>query len=168
MFNKNILTTAICATALLGGTYSATSTAVTGTGTATAIVIAPLTIIESVGMDFGTVTPGTLGGTVTIDPAGAVALGGDATQTGASVPFSFFITGEAATPYTISYGAGTLTDGGPNNMTITPDSNNSVGAIPVGGTETFQVGATLAVSAGQFAGTYTEAGGVPFSVTINY
>ena len=134
MFNKNrILTTAICATALLGGTYSATSVAATANGTATAIVIAPLTIVQgATAMDFGTVSPGLGGGTVTVDPASAVTVGGTATQTGAAAAGDFDITGQPAQAYTITFGAGVLSDG-INTMVITADSDNSLGAVPVGG-----------------------------------
>jgi len=170
MFNNNrILTTAICASALIGGTYSATSVAATANGSATATVNLPLTIVETPAttMDFGTVTDGGgVGGTVTIDPAGAVTVSG-ATQSGATSAASFDVTGQPATAYTITYGPGTLSDG-VNTMTIVPDSDNAAGAIPGGGTETFNVGATLTVSNGQPGGTYTTALGTPYTVNINY
>lgn len=169
MFNKNhILKASVCAAALLGGTYSATSVAATAAGSATAVVIAPLTIAESLGttMDFGNVTDGGVGGSVTIDPTGAITVVG-ATQAGATSPASFDITGQPATVYTITYGPGVLSDG-LNTMAITPNSDNSLGAIPGGGTETFNVGATLTVGLGQIAGTYTTALGSPYTVNINY
>ena len=169
MFNKNrILTTAICASALIGSTYSATSVAATANGSATAVVIAPLTIVETPAttMDFGTITDGGVGGTVTIDPAGAITVVG-ATQSGATSAASFDVTGQPATVYTVTYGPGTLSDGA-NTMAIVPNSDNSLGAIPGGGTETFNVGAQLSISLAQPGGTYTTALGTPYTVNINY
>ena len=167
MFNKRILTTAICATALVGS-YSTTSVAATANGSATAIVIAPLTIVETPAttMDFGTVTDGGVGGTVTIDPAGAITVVG-ATQSGATSAASFDVTGQPATVYTVTYGAGVLSDGA-NTMAIVPNSDNSLGAIPAGGTETFNVGAQLTVNLAQPGGTYNTTLGTPYTVNINY
>ena len=173
MFNKNILTTAICATALLGGTYSATSIAATANGDATAIIIAPLSIVQNTAMVMGSIVPGTVLSTVTIDAAGAVTVPvGDATTSGASNAGVFDVTGQPTTAIaSITFGAGTVSDGA-NTMTITPDSHDAGGAPTTDGAGllSFNVGASLAVPAGQTAGTYntTNVGGVPFTVTVNY
>jgi hypothetical protein len=50
-----------------------------------------------------------------------------------------------------------------NTFTSSP---SVTGALSTGGTQTLTVGATLNVAAGQAAGTYTNATGVP--VTVNY
>ena len=53
-------------------------------------------------------------------------------------------------------------------MTVGSFTSNpsSTGTLSSGGTQTLKVGATLAVSAAQAAGTYTNSTGVP--VTVNY
>ena len=170
MFNKNrILTTAICAAAVLGSTYNTSALAVTASGVASAIVTAPLTLVPNTAMDFGKFTPGT-GGSVTVDPTGAAVAGGAVTLTGGTpAAATFDITGEAALTYTVSYGAGLLTDGGVNNMAVTPNADNSTGTTS-GALQTFGVGAILTVGSGQVAGTYSTAnvGGSAFTVTVNY
>jgi len=45
-------------------------------------------------------------------------------------------------------------------------SPSATGLLSSGGSQTLTVGATLNVAAGQMAGTYTNASGVP--VTVNY
>ena len=171
MFNKNqVLTTAICAAALLGGTYSASSVAAVVDGHASAIVANPLTLSAATLMDFGTVNPGVTGGTVEIDATlGTVNVLGDATQTGGFNSGTFDIAGGAGLTYLVTYTNGTLSDG-TNTMTLTTFNDNSAGTIPAGGTETFSVGAILTVSAGQNSGTYntTNAGGAAYTVTVNY
>ena len=171
MFNKKLLTTAVCTAALLGGTYSATSIAATASGNATAIVVSPLTVAESLAMDFGTVLSGATGGTVEINATlGTVVLGGDATQTGAFNAATFDIVGTAGLTYLVTTSvSGTLSDGA-NLMLINNFNNNAIGTIPVGGTETFSVGGILNVNSGQNSGTYntTNLGGIPYTVTVNY
>lgn len=170
MFNKKILTTAMCATALLGGTYSATSVAATANGGATAIVVSPLTVAESLAMDFGTVLAGASGGTVEINAtAGTIVLGGTATQSGAFNAATFDIVGTNGLTYLVTYTNGTLSDGS-NTMSLATFNDNAIGTIPVSGTETFSVGGILTVGVGQTPGTYntTNAGGVPYTVTVNY
>lgn len=173
MFNKKLLTTAICASALLGGTYSATSIAATANGDASAIIIAPLSIIQNTAMVMGTIAPGTVLSTVTIDPAGAVTVPvGDATTSGAANAGIFDVTGQPFnTISSITFGAGTVSDGA-NTMTVTPDSHDAGGApaLDGAGNLSFNVGASLSVPSGQVAGTYntTNVGGVPFTITVNY
>lgn len=171
MFNKNqLLTTAICAAAVFGGTYSATTLAATANGDATAIVVSPLTVTESLAMDFGTVLAGASGGTVEINATlGTVVLGGTATQTGAFNAATFDIVGTNGLTYLVTYTNGTLSDGA-NTMSLTTFNDNALGTIPVSGTETFSVGGILAVGLGQTPGTYntTNAGGAPYTVTVNY
>ena len=171
MFNKNqLLTTAVCTAALLGGTYSATSIAATANGDATAIVVSPLTVAETLAMDFGTVLAGASGGTVEINAGlGTIVLGGTATQSGSFNAATFDINGTNGLTYLVTYTNGTLSDG-TFTMSLTTFNDNSIGTIPVSGTETFSVGGILAVGVGQNPGTYntTNAGGAPYTVTVNY
>lgn len=142
--------------------------------TATATVFTPLSIVETVALDFGTVAGGPLPGTVILDPINNNRTpGGDASviNTGPGLAGSFQITGEANQVYSVSYADGSLDDSGTGtNMSITSFVDTSSGIIPATNTETFQVGATLNIGANQPAGVYSTmlGTGTPYTVTINY
>ena len=176
MFNKNILTTAICATALLGGTYSSTSVAATAPGNATAVIINPLSIVETTPMLMGSIVPSaTVLSTIQVDSTGAVSTTvGDATTSGAANAGTFTATGQISTLISsITFLPGAVSDGNPLTvMPITPYEHDA-GATPTTdgfGDLVFNVGVTIDVPVGQAAGTYntTNANGVPYSVIVNY
>ena len=174
MLNKKILKTAICAAALLGSTYSATSVAATVPGNATAIIIAPLSVVETTPMVMGSIVPGTILSTIQVDPAGIVTVPvGDALTSGAANAGVFTVTGEPTTALTIGFAPGAVSDGSAlTTMPVTPNAHNA-GALPVTdafGGLVFNVGATIAVPTGHPGGTYntTNLNGVPFSVIVNY
>jgi hypothetical protein len=137
-----------------------------------ASVFAPLTITESVAMDFGVVAGGQTSGTVVLDTGGGrIATGGAQTLvTGPGTAASFQISGEPNLSYTLSFGNGVLANAGGQQITLTNFTDNSSGTLPAAGTDTFQVGATLNLGANQQAGAYSTAngGGSPYSVTISY
>ncbi len=142
--------------------------------TATATIVSPLSIANTVDMNFGNVAVGGSSGTVVLTPAGVRSTTGGCalpTVTGTVTAATFNIGGEPGTVYTITMPAGatTITSGG-NTMTV--DSWQSSLAptasrtLPVGGTEVLNIGATLNVAANQPTGTYIS--GTPFTVSINY
>ena len=140
------------------------------TSQATAIV--PLGITEQVPMNFGTIAGGPVPGTVFLDVGSGRTATGDV-QLLASGPGSaatFQITGEPAQTYSISFTNGVLASAAGDLMTVSTFTNNSSGTIPGGGSENFQVGATLIVGSNQPAGSYSTAngGGTPYTVTVNY
>ena len=144
------------------------------TASASATIVTPISIAKVTDMNFGNVAvSATLAGTVILAPASTRTTGGAGgvtlpAVTGTVAAASFTVSGQATYTYAISLPATkTLTSGG-NNMTVdnftsTPSATGTLGA---GGTQTLTVGATLNVAAGQAAGTYTNAAGVP--VTVNY
>lgn len=144
------------------------------TATATATIVTPLSIANSVDMDFGNVAVGGSAGTVVLTPAGVRSTTGGCalpTVTGTVTAATFNIAGEPATVYTITLPAGatTITSGG-NTMTVDTWSSSLVPTasrtMPVGGSETLNIGATLNVAANQPIGVYIS--GTPFTVSINY
>ena len=139
---------------------------------ATATSITPLTIIETASMYFGTVAGGTATGTIIMNPTGARIPTGDGyiVATDPGIAASFQISGNPGQTYSLSYTSATLENAGGQQVTATNFTDNSIGTIPVGSIENFQVGATLNLGALQPAGNYstTIGGGVPYSVTVNY
>ena len=167
--NLKRLALAICAMGIFVGSAQAD----TVNGRADAVVIEPLSITENISMDFGTVAGGPAIGTVVLDVAGARTTTGDAEiiAAGAGAAGDFTITGQASQAYTLSFSASaTLATGLGPTMTADTFTDNSLGTLPAGGSETFQVGATLNVGASQAAGNYSTAngGGAPYTVTVNY
>ena len=148
-------------------------TALIASGTATATSLTPISLIETVVMDFGTVAGGSLAGTVIMDTAGARSTTGDAqiVVTGPGSAGSFQITGEPALTYSVLItGPAVLENAGGQQMTASAFTNNSAGTLPVTGIEIFQIGATLSLAPAQAGGVYSTVtgSGSAFTVTVNY
>lgn len=152
-------------------TQSGTTTPVSGTATVTAL--APLSVAEGFAMDFGTVAGGSTSSTVVLDVNGNRMITGDGQilAAGPGAAASFNVSGEPNLSYAITYGAGVLSDGAGNTVTVDTftDSKGGLGTLTAAGTDSFNVGATLNLAPLQPAGSYsTENGGTRFSVTVNY
>ncbi len=145
----------------------------TANGTATATVVAPITVAENTAMSFGDVAVGAGGGTVVLATDGSRTVTGDAeaVATTAGSAAIFDVTGVNGATYSISYTAGTLSDGGGNTMAVNSfvADNGGTGSIGAAGDQ-FLLGATLTVAGGQAAGSYSTAnvGGTAYVVTVNY
>lgn len=149
-------------------------------GTAGALVVTPVTVTENAAtkLHFGDFTVGTVGGTVTVSQAGIRTGGADIgllTVGTTTTPSQgqFDVTGDAARAITVTidFTGATLTDGGVNTMTVA--ANGADAAPPVAlaaGAATVSVGGVLTVGASQVAASYStgNAGGVPYTVTVNY
>ena len=154
------------------GNYTATMTMDCGTVAATvdvtATLLAPISISASGDMDFGTMlTTGIPGGTVTVTPAGAISSVNVDLFGGFPAAASFDVTGASGQAYVITLPPdGTVTLTGPGAPMAVDAFTDDAGATPtlVGGSDTFNVGATLKVGATQAAGNYSGT----FSVTANY
>ncbi|HLN21847.1 MAG TPA: DUF4402 domain-containing protein [Bacteroidales bacterium] len=148
----------------------------TANGNASVVIIAPIAIGETTPMNFGTIVPGTVNGTVTLTTAGARNLS-NVTAVGAGFAAAVFtVTGQsgytfvvdipaAGTAYNISDGTNTLAV---NGWSSNP-ADGATGTL-TGGTATITVGAVLAVPTGTTAGTYNsvKALGQTYPVTVNY
>lgn len=137
------------------------------TATAGATIVAPLSIAQNAGLNFGDISPdGDNATTVTVDTAGAVTqTGGAGIAGGAPAAGQFTVTGFGTLAIAVSFTGGTITCGacGGAPMAVSGFTDNAAGAL-VGGTEQFEVGADLAVGAGQTAGTYSGT----YTVTVVY
>ncbi|MEQ8664156.1 MAG: DUF4402 domain-containing protein [Rhodospirillales bacterium] len=137
------------------------------TGNASATIATPISVSENTSLSFGTVLAGASQSTIVVSTAGGRTLGsGDATLFGGTPAAAVFdVTGEGSASYSVSFTAGTLTrDGGSETMTVDTFTNDSGGSIGGGGSDSFNVGATLTVAANQVAGSYTGT----YTVSVDY
>jgi len=151
-------------------THSMNAQAASTNGTANAKVIAGLTITAGANLNFGTIAPSAVAGTVVISPAGArsATLGAGLVTDGANAPTAgvFTVTGATGYPVSITLPVTATITSGANNMTVGTFLATPVNPVPiVAGAATINVGATLNVGANQVAGSYT--GTYPVSVNYN-
>ncbi len=117
-------------------------------------------------MEFGTLLPTVNPGTVIVTPAGGRTCSADVDCIGGFPSGAgFTVTGASGQAYFITLPASATLSSGGNTMTV-DTFNHDAGATPtlVGGSDAFNVGATLNVGATQAAGTYSGT----FDVTANY
>ncbi len=151
------------------GNYTTTMTMDCGTAQATvdvtATLAAPISISSSGDMDFGTIVPTGTAGTVTVTPAGARSSVDVTLLGGSPAAAAFDVTGEGNANYSTTLPSSTTLTSGGNTMTVDTFTDDA-GANPrlTGGSDTFNVGATLNVGATQAEGTYSG----NFPVTVNY
>ena len=173
---KNIIRLSALATALLftAASSNEASAQATATASATAVIVTPISISKTADMHFGNVAVNSQqNGTVELDPAGTRnATGGVTLPATAGTPAAaaFTVSGEANYTYAITLptAAITLFNASSNSMTAGFFSSAPAitGTLSASGSQTLTVGAILAVTAGQAAGTYTTA--TDFAVTVNY
>lgn len=145
----------------------------TKSATASAVVISPITLSKDVDMDFGNIAvSATTPGTVVLPPTGSRTRTGGVTlpaTTGTPLAAKFTVGGAVNYTYAITLPSSATLDG-PASATMTAgtfvSSIGATGNLGAGGSQSFFVGATLAVSAGQTPGSYTTT--TPFDVTVNY
>ena len=171
---KNLVKAIATAAIIIAGSTASFAQA-TATAAASATIITPITIAKTVDMNFGNVAvSATLAGTAVLAPAGTRTTGGAGGVTlpatvGTVTAVTFTVSGQASYTYAITLpSTATITDAGSHTMTVNgfTSSPSATGLLSSGGSQTLTVGATLNVTAGQSAGTYTNASGVP--VTVNY
>lgn len=158
----------------LGLLLATAAQAGTTTSTANVTIAAPLTIVKTQDMNFGSIVPGTTAGTLVLNATtGAAArTGGVATTFGATSSARFLLTSTNALYVTFSYpNAITLSNGGGATMAVsavtwTNDAALCVGnaCLPLGNNITANFGGTLNVAANQTPGAYTG----NFTVTANF
>ena len=131
-----------------------------------ATIITPLSIENLESLEFGNIIVTGTAGTVTI------ATNGTPTYTGVNAPVGltnethaaqFKVTGHGTSQYTIDIAQVTALTSGGNTMNLSNFTNNASKKL-TDGTETFNVGATLAVAADQPNGRYEGS----FKVTVAY
>lgn len=180
IFKSHFLTLAVSLAALTPSMNWAQSTAGTsalttsGSINATATVVQPLTISSTNTLNFGSFVAGNITGTVTISPNPYTRTSNNGVRLVASNPglvSTVVVTGVENTGFTVNFPQAPVTlstSAGGASMTLNNFTSSlgttHVGMIPAGGSQTFQVGATLIVGANQISGVYS--GSVP--ITVNY
>ena len=158
---------------LFSGVSVISSAQVTATATASSTIVTPIGITKTVDMNFGNVAiNSTTAGTVVLAPAGTRTSTGGVTlpaTAGTVAAAEFNVTG--ANNYTFSITLPSTSHeikSGSNTMSVTgfTSTPTPTGTLSATGSATVKVGATLNVSPGQAAGTYTSV--TPFEVTVNY
>lgn len=147
------------------GAFSTSSMAATATGTASATVLTPITVSANTAqLNFGTFA-GNTAGTVDIDAGGVrTKSGGVVLATGGTASAaSFAVTGSGSATFAVTYTGPFTVTSGSNSMTYTLTTPPATGTLS-GGTATIVFGASLAVAAGQAAGTYTGS----YAVNVEY
>lgn len=166
--NKKLLV-AVGAAIATTGMYSASLTAATVTANASANVLAPLDIaVGTNAMDFGDVSgDADTATTVVLTTAGTTSSPDGASAAGTPTAGDFDVTGAGTLAYDITLpadGVVTLTGGGPA-MAVDSFTDSAGGSSSLtGGADSFTVGATLTINAGQAAGAYSGT----YDVTVNY
>lgn len=162
---KAALVGTVFAAAAFGSTAAQAATA---DGTARAVILEALTVTNTSDLNFGTIAVNG-GGSVVVTNAGvrAATTGGTVSAAGTAAAASFDIAGEAGSNILITVPASVVLDHDTTtdtmSATLTTDAPAAAHAL-VGGAETFNVGGTLTVAAGQVAGNYAGT----FTVTVEY
>jgi len=181
---KKILLSIVAIAAIVALPMSATAASTTTVGTntvttpaitAAAKIIQPISVVtDGVQLNFGTIASSTSAATVLLTSGNVRSIGsGTATliTTGAlnianTVP-SFTVNGEPSAAYTITLPASDVTITSSSNTmkvnTFTTSIGGTAGALTAG-TQTFTLGASLAIAAGQASGSYTGT----FNITVAY
>lgn len=149
--SKVALAGAIAAAAMV----STGANAATVSATAEVDILAPVTLSQTAGLDFGVVAAGAAAGTVSIPTGSDVrTCSVGLACVGAAQRGAFSVTG--ANTYTVAITVAASTSltgpGAAMALALTPSVNS---IVATGAAQTFHVGGTLTVGAAQAAGTYT-------------
>lgn len=166
--NKRLLLV-VGATMATAGLYSATLTAAQVTATASATVLQPLDItLGTNAMNFGDVSGDADNATtVVLTTAGTTSSGDGALVGGTPTAGDFNVSGAGTAAYDITLPAdGVVTLSGPGTAMSVDGFTDSAGGSSslTAGTDSFTVGATLSINAGQAAGAYSGT----YDVTVDY
>jgi hypothetical protein len=146
----------------------AAGTARAATSTASASIISAITIVNTVGLQFGQIAPSASAGTVSVDVTGTRSGTGGVTLAGGISPTaaSFLVAGAPNNTYSFTLPSSTTISFSSNSMTVDTFVSNPpvTGTLSALGTDTLVVGATLHVGASQAIGAYTGT----FNVTVAY
>jgi hypothetical protein len=170
---KKIFTLVTLITAAVAVSTTANAQATSPVAASGATIVAPITIVKDVDLNFGNVAVSAVAGTVVLATDGARTSTGGITlpvNTGTVTAAKFTVGGQDDYTYTIALptAAITLTGVTPaNTMTLTTVvSDPATTGKLTSGTQTLLVGGTLNVIGGQLADVYSNTTGL--TVTVNY
>jgi len=143
----------------------------TGTASAGANIITPISIVKVTDINFGDLVPSlSTAVTVVMDQSGTITSDAQYFLANSSTPrtaASFTITGEAGHTYKINCPETIDLEGPGDDMTLTFNPSLAIDGSSLtltGGTQTLNLGGSLALAANQTAGAYTGT----FDVTVAY
>ncbi len=147
------------------GTFDLTCDGFSDTANVTISITLPISISAGADLDFATMAPTGTAGTVTVTPASARSSVDVDLVGGTPSAASFDVTGDSGANYSVILPSSATLTSGANTMTVDTFTDDT-GPNPklTGGSDTFNVGATLNVGAAQAAGSYSGT----FPVTVNY
>jgi hypothetical protein len=133
-----------------------------------ATIISPISISNTVGLQFGEIASSASAGTVTVDTTGSRSSTGGVTLVPgiSATAASFAVAGAPDETYTFTLPTSITIDLGSDSMTVDTFEANppTEGTLSALGTDTLHVGATLHIGASQPSGAYTGT----FAVTVAY
>lgn len=155
----------LAAVAVIASPAHAAST----TSTSEALILRPLTLTQTEDLDFGTILPSAVAGTVTVNANTGVrtTTGGVAAAGGTPRRAEFVGAGRLGLLTIIAIGVPpVLTNGSGGTMAtaLVVEGGTGLRILPGTGIQTYRVGGTLTVGANQAAGDYAGT----FTLTVNY
>ena len=142
----------------------------TDTANINALISNPITLAKQLDLDFGEISPSAGDTTVVVTTASATTGSTASLVGGTPQAAQFDVGGLALRSYTVTLpldGVVTIDDAGAGVAMAVDGFNHDAGGTPAlgaGGTDTFNVGATLTVNGDQLSGAYTGS----FDVTVDY
>ena len=166
---RHLLPTPIRTLALAGCCLATPALAEVEPATGRAIVLNPLSVVNTSDLDFGTLVGGVAAGTATVNPASGARTtsGGTTAAGGAPGPATFLATGVINRIFIIALGTNpVLTNGTGGTMTANPlmIDGPTLRLFGGGGISTIRVGGVLNVAANQQEGDYSGT----FNLTVIY
>ncbi len=153
MLNKSKI--AVIGAIAAAGMVSNAANAATVSATAEVDILAPVTLVQTAGLDFGVVASGAAAGTVTLPNSSNVrTCSVGLACVGAAQRGTFDVVGASGYTVAITVAASTLLTGPGAAMALTLNPS-AASVVATGAAQTFFVGGTLNVGAAQAAGTYT-------------
>lgn len=137
------------------------------TFSASATILEALSLTKNADLSFASIIPSSsTAGTVVVSPASARTCGAGLTCSGAVSAADFTVAGADGASYALTLPGSANIAFGANTMLVDNFTTSLIGATGTlsGGSDSFQLGASLNVGAAQVAGAYTGS----FTVTVEY
>ncbi|MGB5483790.1 DUF4402 domain-containing protein [Parasphingorhabdus sp.] len=162
-FIKAAMASSVLAASVMG---ASAANAATASADARANILQQVTVTNTSDLDFATIVAGAAASTVVVAPVtGTVGCGVGLVCSGTTTAAGFSLTGTTGETVTIATDPSVTLVNGTNSMTASLLSSAALHVITgVAATDTFSVGGTLSVGAGQADGAYLGS----FNVTVNY
>jgi Domain of unknown function (DUF4402) len=155
--------------AIMAALATSPALAAGASGPTEAVIVSPLSLVNTEDLDFGTLISGPLAGTATINATtGARSVTGGVVAAGGTPKRAEFVgVGTIGLLSLVSMSAAPVLSNGSGGTMATAlvmEGGTGLRLFPGTGVQTFRVGGTLTVGAGQAVGTYAGT----FTVTVTY